>query len=66
MITLDAYMTAVFGLRVPYPPADILMLSLLWSNHVVVGGGTHHIQIVIMQFSLIHVHIWAIQLLVML
>jgi hypothetical protein len=59
-------MITVFDLRVPYPPADILMLSLLWSNHVVVGGGTHHVEIVSMKFLLVHVHIWALQFLVLL
>jgi hypothetical protein len=66
VITLGAYTITVFGLRVPYSPVDILILSLMWRNHVAVVGGAHHIEIVITLVLLIHVHIWAIQFLVML
>jgi hypothetical protein len=59
-------MITVFGLKVPYPPVDIFTLILMWSNHVFVDGSTHHIEIVMTQFSLVHVYIWAVKFLVML
>lgn len=66
MITFGAYVITVFGLKVPYSPVDIFTLILLWSNHVGVDGSTHHIKIVMTQFSLVHVYVRAVEFLVML